>query len=52
MEIIIKGEVKEIAALLLELEVRRRFAFIGETEYCSLDKQNTQLTDDSVKEAP
>ena len=39
MEIIIKGEVKEIAALLLELEVRRRFAFVGETEYCSLDKQ-------------
>ena len=52
VEIIIKGEVKEIAALLLELEVRRRFAFVGETEYCSLDKQNTQLTDDSVKEAP
>lgn len=52
MKIIVEGEEKEITALLLELEVRRRVAFVGETEYCSLDKQSTQKTDESVKEAP
>mgnify|MGYP000912900295 CR=1 FL=1 len=51
MEIIIKGEAKEIAALLSELEMRRSVPFVGEIEYCSLDKQNAQLKDDSVKEA-
>ena len=52
MKITIEGEEKEIATLLLELEVQRMVPFVGETEYCSLDKQNAQKTDESVKEAP
>lgn len=51
MKITIEAEEKEIATLLLEFEVQRRVPFVGETEYCSLDKQNTQKPDESVKEA-
>lgn len=52
MKITIEGEEKEIATLLLELEVQRKVPFVGEVRYCSLDKQNAHTTDESVKEAP
>ena len=49
MEIVIKGEAKEIAALLLEIEVQRRVPFVGETKYCLLNKQKSQPPVDPVK---
>lgn len=49
MEIIIKGEAKEIAELLLEIEVQRRVPFIGEVKYGFVHKPNSQPVVDSVK---
>ena len=49
MKITIEGEEKEIATLLLELEVQRRIPFVGETEYCLVHKPNSQSVVDSVK---
>ena len=48
MEIVIKGEAKEIAALLLEIEVQRKVPFVGEVKY-GLVKPNSQPVVDSVK---
>ena len=52
MEVVLKGDVKEIVTLLLELEVQRRISFVGETKYCLLNKQKPQPPVDLVKEAP
>ncbi len=49
MEIIIKGEAKEIAALLLEIEVQRKVPFVGEVTYGLVNKPNSQPVVDSVK---
>ncbi|WP_157064408.1 hypothetical protein [Selenomonas sp. oral taxon 136] len=49
MEVIIKGDVKEIVTLLLELEVQRRISFVGEMKYCLLNKQKSQPPVDPVK---
>ena len=49
MEVIIKGEAKEIAALLLEIEVQRRVPFVGEVKYGLVNKSNSQPVVDSVK---
>lgn len=51
MEVIIKGEANEIAALLLETVGRRGVPFTGEMQCCSIDKTDLQPTSDSVKEA-
>ena len=49
MEVIIKGDVKEIVTLLLELEVQRRVPFVGEVKYGLANKPNSQPVVDSVK---
>ena len=49
MEVVLKGDVKEIVALLLELEVQRRFSFASETKCRLIDKPNSQPVVDSVK---
>nr|DAQ88814.1 MAG TPA: hypothetical protein [Caudoviricetes sp.] len=49
MEVIIKGEAKEIAALLFEVEGRRSVPFVGEVKYGLVNKPNSQPVVDSAK---
>ena len=52
MEVVLEGDVKEIVALLLELEVQRRFSFASETKCRLIDKPKSQPPVEPVKEAP
>ena len=43
MEVIIKGEAKEIAALLFEVEGRRSVPFVGEGQESTLGNEKDEL---------